>query len=170
MGQRRASQRHNKALLPTVEHGHAQVAHRLEMVGAIAEAVRGLQDRAGPGRGRGSRQDAARTAVAQNYIRVSRISPPATIRNAELGRCRYKDHPLYALKRHLLKFQAIYPPDAVTLGFVRNEAVYSRDCVHTLHSREIWVKHAKVVKPAEQPYKIVKARPKYDKVFIYLFM
>lgn len=77
---------------------------------------------------------------------------------------RYKNHPLYALRRHLLKFEGIYPPDAPTLGFVRNEPVYSRDCVHTLHSRDIWLKHAKVVKPAEKPYKIVKARPKYDKV------
>lgn len=77
---------------------------------------------------------------------------------------RYKNHPLYVLKRHLLKFEAIYPPDAVTLGFVRNEPVYSRECVHTLHSRDIWLKHAKVVRLGEKPYKIVKARPKYDKV------
>lgn len=76
----------------------------------------------------------------------------------------YKNHPLYVLKRHLLKFEAIYPPDAVTLGFVRGEPVYSRNCVYTLHSRDIWLKHAKVVKLGEKPYKIVKARPKYDKV------
>lgn len=75
----------------------------------------------------------------------------------------YKNHPLYALKRHLLKFEGIYPADAPPLGFVRNEPVYSRMCVHTLHSREIWVKHAKVVKPGENAYKIVKARPKYDR-------
>lgn len=71
---------------------------------------------------------------------------------------------MYALKRHLLKFEAIYPPDAPTLGFVRNEPVYARECVHTLHSREIWVKQARVVKPFEKPYKIVKARPKYDRL------
>ncbi|EFA05994.1 DNA repair protein complementing XP-C cells homolog [Tribolium castaneum] len=76
----------------------------------------------------------------------------------------YKNHPLYVLKRHLLKFEALYPPDAPTLGFVRNEAVYSIQCVYTLHSRDIWLKHAKVVKPGEQPYKIVKARPKWDKL------
>ena len=28
----------------------------------------------------------------------------------------FKNHPLYALQRHLLKFEAIYPPDAPTLG------------------------------------------------------
>lgn len=77
-----------------------------------------------------------------------------------------KNHPLYVLSRHLLKFEAIYPPDAATLGFVRKEPVYSRSCVYTLHSRDIWLKHAKVVKLGEKPYKIVKARPKYDKVYL----
>ncbi|EDW08383.2 DNA repair protein complementing XP-C cells homolog [Drosophila mojavensis] len=76
----------------------------------------------------------------------------------------FKDHPLYALERHLLKFQGIYPPDAPTLGFIRGEPVYSRDCVHLLHSRDIWLKSARVVKLGEQPYKIVKARPKWDKL------
>lgn len=75
-----------------------------------------------------------------------------------------KDHPQYALSRHLLKFQALYPPDALILGYVRNEPIYSRDCVHTLHSREIWVKQARVVKLNEQPYKIVKAMPKWDRL------
>ncbi|XP_046394535.1 DNA repair protein complementing XP-C cells homolog [Ischnura elegans] len=76
----------------------------------------------------------------------------------------YKNHPLYALKRHLLKFEAIYPPDAPTLGFIRGEPVYSRDCVHQLHSRETWIKEAKLVRLGEKPYKIVKARPKYDRM------
>ncbi|XP_017013485.2 DNA repair protein complementing XP-C cells homolog [Drosophila takahashii] len=76
----------------------------------------------------------------------------------------FKDHPLYALERHLLKFQGLYPPDAPTLGFIRGEAVYSRDCVHLLHSRDIWLKSARVVKLGEQPYKVVKARPKWDKL------
>lgn len=82
----------------------------------------------------------------------------------------YKNHPLYALKRHLLKFEAIYPPNAVTLGFVRGEPVYARDCVYTLHSREIWVKQARVVKPGEKPYKIVTARPKWDRVRSIIFL
>ncbi|GLH05038.1 DNA repair protein complementing XP-C cells homolog [Gryllus bimaculatus] len=76
----------------------------------------------------------------------------------------YKNHPLYALQRHLLKFQAIYPPKAPTLGYIRGEPVYRRECVYTLHSREIWLKEAKVVRLGEKPYKIVKARPKWDRM------
>lgn len=45
----------------------------------------------------------------------------------------YKNHPLYALKRHLLKYEAIYPETAAVLGYCRGEAVYSR-CVQ----RSIW--------------------------------
>ena len=70
----------------------------------------------------------------------------------------YKNHPLYVLKRHLLKFEAIYPETAATLGFCRGEPVYSRDCVHTLHTRELWMKEARVVKSGELAYKIVKGR------------
>lgn len=76
----------------------------------------------------------------------------------------FKNHPLYALKRHLLKFEAIYPPDAPPVGFMRGDPVYARDCVHQLHSRETWLKEARVVRIGEQPYKIVKARPKWDKI------
>ncbi|XP_057634843.1 DNA repair protein complementing XP-C cells [Chionomys nivalis] len=68
----------------------------------------------------------------------------------------YKNHPLYALKRHLLKFQAIYPETAAVLGYCRGEAVYSRDCVHTLHSKDTWLKQARVVRLGEVPYKMVK--------------
>jgi xeroderma pigmentosum group C-complementing protein len=68
------------------------------------------------------------------------------------------------LKDDLLKFQAIYPPDAPPLGFVRRKPIYARECVHVLHSREVWMKSAKIVRLGETPYKIVKARPKYDKV------
>ncbi|XP_050068452.1 DNA repair protein complementing XP-C cells homolog [Anopheles maculipalpis] len=76
----------------------------------------------------------------------------------------YKNHPYFALKRHLLKFEAIYPPDAPTLGFTSGkEPVYARECVHTLHAREVWLKQARTVKMFETPYKVVSGRPKYDR-------
>ncbi|XP_017323869.1 DNA repair protein complementing XP-C cells isoform X1 [Ictalurus punctatus] len=68
----------------------------------------------------------------------------------------YKNHPLYALERHLLKYEALYPPTAAILGYCRGEAVYSRDCIHTLHSRDIWLKKARTVRLGEEPYKMVK--------------
>ena len=74
----------------------------------------------------------------------------------------FKDHPLYALKRHLLKFEAIYPANAPTLGFTKSgEAVFARECVRTLNGRTHWLKEGRTVIVGELPYKVVKARPKY---------
>ncbi|ROT81344.1 hypothetical protein C7M84_025526 [Penaeus vannamei] len=75
----------------------------------------------------------------------------------------YKNHPLYALQRHLLKFEAIYPPDESPVGFIKSEPVFPRESVYTLYSRDTWIKEAKTVRVDEEPYKIVKARPKWDK-------
>ena len=72
----------------------------------------------------------------------------------------FKDHPLYALKRHLLKFEAIYPEESQVLGYCNLEPIYARECVHTLHTRETWLKQARIVKKGEEAYKSVKARPK----------
>jgi len=72
----------------------------------------------------------------------------------------FKDHPLYALKRHLLKFEAIYPEESQVLGYCNLEPIYARECVHTLHTRETWLKQARIVEKGEEAYKSVKARPK----------
>ncbi|PZC82041.1 hypothetical protein B5X24_HaOG211597 [Helicoverpa armigera] len=101
----------------------------------------------------------ARDKEEDEYLDRMQLEAPLPKSIAE-----YKNHPLYVLKRHLLKFEALYPPDAAVLGFVRNEPVYARECVYTLHSRDIWLKEAKVVKLGEKPYKIVKARPKWDRL------
>ncbi|XP_052895562.1 DNA repair protein complementing XP-C cells homolog [Anopheles moucheti] len=75
----------------------------------------------------------------------------------------YKAHPKYAIERYLLRNEAIYPPDAPILGYIREEPIYLRDCVHTLHSREAWLRQAKTVRLYEAPYKVVKAKAKYDR-------
>ncbi|KAM7538885.1 hypothetical protein Aperf_G00000048965 [Anoplocephala perfoliata] len=77
----------------------------------------------------------------------------------------FKNHPLYALRRHLLKFEVIYPDDAPVLGFLKvgpkrsetTEPIYPRECVHVAHTREAWLKEAKVVRVGEKPAKVVKA-------------
>jgi len=88
----------------------------------------------------------------------------------------FKNHPLYVLEGDLLKFEAIYPEQPAVLGYFRKKAIYSRECVHILHTRENWLKEARVVKQGENAYKIVRGRPKRstpvherDKVKIDLF-
>lgn len=75
----------------------------------------------------------------------------------------FKNHPIYVLQKHLLKFEGIYPPEVCPLGFFKDQPVYPRDCVHTLRSRETWLRQARTVKLHETAYKVVKARPKRDK-------
>ena len=87
-------------------------------------------------------------------LKVQQVNKPLPTSIGE-----FKDHPLYALERHLLKFQAIFPPSSVPVGFIRGEAVYARECVHTLHSKQTWLKEARAVRVNEIPYKMVKSRP-----------
>ncbi|XP_076468748.1 DNA repair protein complementing XP-C cells homolog [Babylonia areolata] len=75
----------------------------------------------------------------------------------------YKNHPLYALRRHLLKFEAIYPENSIPMGYIRHEPVYARECVHTLHSRDNWLKEARLVRLGETPYKMVKSRKRWNR-------
>ncbi|XP_058062420.1 DNA repair protein complementing XP-C cells-like [Anopheles bellator] len=81
----------------------------------------------------------------------------------------FKNHPSYCLKRDLQKFQAIYPPDAPPLGFINGEPIYARECVQTLHSREVWLRHAKVIRLHEQPYKIVTSKLRRVQALLELF-
>lgn len=78
----------------------------------------------------------------------------------------FKDNPLYVLPRHLLKFQSIYPKNPDPVGHFRNEPVYLREHQVILHSRQTWLKYARVVKPFEKPYKIVKGRLKRVSIFV----
>lgn len=101
----------------------------------------------------------AREAAEDSEMNLVELDMPMPKNVAEC-----KNHPLYVLERHLLKYEAIYPPDSPSLGFVRSEPLYARQNVYTLHSREMWMKEGKVVRLGEKPYKMVKPRPKWDKV------
>ncbi|RVE70241.1 hypothetical protein OJAV_G00062960 [Oryzias javanicus] len=92
-----------------------------------------------------------RDAKEEKELQSKLLNKPLPISVAE-----YKNHPLYALKRHLLKYEALYPATATVLGYCRGEPVYSRDCVRTLHSRDTWLKEARTVRLGEEPYKMVK--------------
>nr|XP_039262594.1 DNA repair protein complementing XP-C cells homolog isoform X2 [Styela clava] len=66
-----------------------------------------------------------------------------------------KNHPLFGLRRHLLKYEAIYPPDVPAVGLIRGEEIYPRSSIYTLCSREKWLQEARSVKDGEEPYKMV---------------
>ncbi|WFD34259.1 hypothetical protein MCUN1_001096 [Malassezia cuniculi] len=68
----------------------------------------------------------------------------------------FKDHPVYALERHLRRDQVIHP--AVRIGTFQGTAVYSRANVINVHSARQWYNEGREVKPNEIPLKWVKAR------------
>ncbi|KAF9154904.1 hypothetical protein DFQ26_009914 [Actinomortierella ambigua] len=71
----------------------------------------------------------------------------------------FNNHPLYALERHLKKFEVLHPKKPV-LGHIRGEAIYPRSCVKHVRSKEQWLKRAREIKSEEQiPAKWAKARP-----------
>ena len=67
-----------------------------------------------------------------------------------------KDHPLYVLERHLLKFEVLHPKTAPILGYVRNEPVFARKNVKLCHTEQTWLKEGMSVKQGEYPVKYVK--------------
>ncbi|CAG2229047.1 XPC [Mytilus edulis] len=80
-------------------------------------------------------------AKEDNDIQARLVSQPVPKSVSEL-----KSHPLYVLKRHLLKFEAIYPNSAIPVGYIRKEPIYARECLHVLHSRENWLKEGRAVR------------------------
>ncbi|XP_051873404.1 DNA repair protein complementing XP-C cells [Pristis pectinata] len=96
---------------------------------------------------------AEREAEEDRELRARLLDQPLPTSIAE-----YKNHPLYVLQRHLLKYEILYPPTASILGYCRTEPVYSRDCVHVLHSKDTWLKEARVVRDGEVPCKMVKSQ------------
>ncbi|KAF9428917.1 hypothetical protein BGZ94_000528 [Podila epigama] len=71
----------------------------------------------------------------------------------------FNNHPLYALERHIKKFEVLHPRIPV-LGHIRGEAIYPRSCVKQVRSKENWLKRARQLKPGPLiPAKWVRARP-----------
>ncbi|KAI8143710.1 hypothetical protein BJV82DRAFT_609169 [Fennellomyces sp. T-0311] len=69
----------------------------------------------------------------------------------------FNNHELYALERHLKKFEVLHPKKPV-LGHIKGEAIYPRSCVKLVHTVESWMKRGRVIKGGEQPVKRVNAR------------
>ena len=73
----------------------------------------------------------------------------------------FKNHPLYALERHLKKNQAIYPLGIDhSVGRFKNELVYPRSLVHDLLSKENWLRQGRTVDEDQSPLKKVTTNTK----------
>lgn len=78
----------------------------------------------------------------------------------------FKDHPVYALERHLRRNEVVFPKRVigqVSLGKSGSknqvlEPVYRRSDVHTLRSADRWYRLGRDIKPGEQPLKRVTSR------------
>ncbi|KAG8691889.1 hypothetical protein FRC11_006470 [Ceratobasidium sp. 423] len=68
----------------------------------------------------------------------------------------FKDHPIYALERHLRRDEAIYP--RTEIAHFRGEPVFPRRNVLSLKPAEGWMRQGKVLRPGMQPIKMAKAR------------
>ena len=74
-----------------------------------------------------------------------------------------KGHPLYVLRRHILKYEALWPEDADPIGQLEikskgvtsHEDIFPRSMVKKLHTRGTWLQKAKVIKAGEVPVKMV---------------
>ncbi|KAL1954317.1 hypothetical protein VTO42DRAFT_1391 [Malbranchea cinnamomea] len=77
----------------------------------------------------------------------------------------FKDHPIYALERHLRRNEVIYPKRVIgKVGLSKTtpakkdpqlESVYRRADVHIVKSADGWFRQGRRVKPGEQPLKRV---------------
>ncbi|KAJ8903893.1 hypothetical protein NDN08_000425 [Rhodosorus marinus] len=69
----------------------------------------------------------------------------------------YVNHPRFALEKHLLKFEILHPKEPV-LGYCSGLPVYPRRCVHTLRSKERWIREMRIVRDDAEPVKLMAAR------------
>ena len=78
--------------------------------------------------------------VKESKVHITE-SPMTSINIGELPvMLEFKIHLMYDLRDDLLKLEAIYPPDAPPLRFVKAKQIHGRECVHVLHSSDIWLK------------------------------
>lgn len=76
----------------------------------------------------------------------------------------FKDHPFYALERHLKRHEVIHPKrevgkvNAGTAAKPRMEAVYRRQDLFSCKSSDKWYRCGREIKPGEQPLKHITKR------------
>jgi hypothetical protein len=97
---------------------------------------------------------AAVVAAEDRDLKAAVLKEPLPQRVAD-----YKSHPLYALERHLTRYQAIWPRE--TVGSFNGEEVFPRASVQELHTADVWQRlHGRQVLPDQlaTPAKVIPRR------------
>ena len=97
---------------------------------------------------------AAVVAAEDRDLKAAVLKEPLPQRVAD-----YKGHPLYALERHLTRYQAIWPREPV--GSFNDEDVFARTAVQELHTADVWQRlHGRQVLPDQlaTPAKVIPRR------------
>jgi len=84
----------------------------------------------------------------------------------------YRNHPVYILDKFITRYQAIYPKDTQPSGHCREHAVYKRENLVELHTKDKWLsEQLREVLPEEmeKPYKIIKSNSASKKGMTHLF-
>lgn len=66
----------------------------------------------------------------------------------------FRNHPLFCIEKFCKKYEAIYPKHPI-LGKVGTHEVFPRNHLHTLHTEDRWIRHARQVRDGELPYKTI---------------
>ncbi|RKP33540.1 hypothetical protein BJ085DRAFT_34697, partial [Dimargaris cristalligena] len=70
----------------------------------------------------------------------------------------FKNHPHFALERHLKQSEIIHPRQPC-LGQIRGETIFPRSHVHMLKSKETWYREGRELQSEQTPLKHIKGRP-----------
>ncbi|KAE8409593.1 hypothetical protein BDV37DRAFT_236339 [Aspergillus pseudonomiae] len=102
----------------------------------------------------------------RDEVEISELTAKIAAEGMPLNIQDFKDHPIFALERHLRRHETIFPKRVVGQVSVSKsgskdqalEPVYRRSDVHALRSANSWFRLGRDIKIGEQPLKRVKSR------------
>ncbi|KAG8711078.1 hypothetical protein FRC09_020781 [Ceratobasidium sp. 395] len=95
-------------------------------------------------------------ALHRNDVEDAELSHQRALEGLPTSIGAFKNHPIYALERHLRKDEAIFPRNEI--AHFRGEPVFSRQNVLSLKPADGWMRQGRVLRAGMQPIKQSKAR------------
>eukprot|EP01133_Synstelium_polycarpum_P012195 gene12195-14272_t len=69
----------------------------------------------------------------------------------------FKSHPLFILEKDIPKYSAV-EPNTKALGEFKEQKIYPRTSIKTLHVQDKWIQNGRMLMEGEQPVKVVKGK------------